>query len=385
MCHDRRMKITDVITHQLSVKVDKPFTSSRGWWYSTKGGLVVEVRTDEGITGWGDCYGPAAVCRAIVDSLLKPSVIGKDPFDVEVIWEGLYNKVKDYGLTGMTISGISGIDIALWDIIGKACGKPIHKLIGGAFRTRVQAYATGFYFSDMDRVTEEAVEEAHGYLNSGFRAMKMKIGLGDLRKDIARVAAVRQAIGPDVLLMVDANHCYNVPQAIGIGRELEKLGVHWFEEPVSPEDIEGYVEVCRALDMAVAGGENEFTKFGFRRILERRAMDIIQPDVCAAGGLTECKKIAALAQAQGVQCVPHAWGTAIGLAATLHYLASLPDTPPCLVPTPPLLEYEQTFNPFRDQLAGAPIAHHQGWVEVPTGPGLGIEIDRSILEKYAVK
>lgn len=378
------MKITDVIAHQLSVAVDEPFTSSRGWFYKTKGALVVEIRTDAGITGWGDCYGPAAVCRAIVETLLKPSLLGRDPFDVEVIWEALYNKVKDYGLTGMTISGISGVDIALWDIVGKACGQPVHKLLGGAFRTRVEAYATGLYFKNMDRLNEEAVEEAREYVAQGFRAIKMKIGLGSIKKDIDRVAAVREAIGPDRQLMVDANHCFNVPQAIAIGRELEKLNIAWFEEPISPEDLDGYAELRAHLDVPIAGGENEFTKFGFREILARRAMDIIQPDVCAAGGLTECKKIAALAQAHAVQCVPHAWGTAIGLAATLHYLASLPDTPPCLVPMPPLLEYEQTFNPFRDELSLGKIAHQNGWVDVPTGPGLGIEIDRKILDRYKV-
>jgi D-galactarolactone cycloisomerase len=378
------MKITDVITHQLLVNVDEPFTSSRGWFYKTKGALVVEIVTDEGVIGWGDCYGPAAVNKAIVDTVLRASLIGRDPFDVEVIWEELYNKVKDYGLTGMTISAISGIDIALWDIIGKAVGKPIHKLIGGAFRTELQAYATGLYFKDMDRLNEQAVEEARGYVNQGFKAIKMKIGLGSLTKDIDRVAAVRDAIGNDVQLMVDANHCFTVPQAINLGRELEKLGVHWFEEPISPEDLDGYVEVSRKLDMAIAGGENEFTKFSFRRILEKRAMDIVQPDVCAAGGITECKKIAALAQAQAIQCVPHAWGTAIGLAATMHFLASLPNTPPCLVPQPPMLEYEQTFNPFRDELSSTALTHVGGIVHVPTGPGLGIEINRAVLDKYRV-
>jgi D-galactarolactone cycloisomerase len=378
------MKITDVITHQLLVNVDEPFTSSRGWFYKTKGALVVEIVTDEGVIGWGDCYGPAAVNKAIVDTVLRASLIGRDPFDVEVIWEELYNKVKDYGLTGMTISAISGIDIALWDIIGKAVGKPIHKLIGGAFRTELQAYATGLYFKDMDRLNEQAVEEARGYVDQGFKAIKMKIGLGSQTKDIDRVAAVRDAIGNDVQLMVDANHCFTVPQAINLGRELEKLGVHWFEEPISPEDLDGYVEVSRKLDMAIAGGENEFTKFSFRRILEKRAMDIVQPDVCAAGGITECKKIAALAQAQAIQCVPHAWGTAIGLAATMHFLASLPNTPPCLVPQPPMLEYEQTFNPFRDELSSTALTHVGGVVHVPTGPGLGIEINRAVLDKYRV-
>lgn len=378
------MKIIDVITHQLLVNVDEPFTSSRGWYYKTKGALVVEIVTDEGIVGWGDCYGPAAVNKAIVDTVLRANLIGRDPFDVEVIWEELYNKVKDYGLTGMTISAISGVDIALWDIIGKAVDKPIHKLIGGAFRTKLQAYATGLYFKDMNRLNEQAVEEAKGYVEQGFTAIKMKIGLGSITKDVDRVAAVRDAIGNDVQLMVDANHCFTVPQAISIGRELEKLGVYWFEEPISPEDLDGYVEVTRKLDMAIAGGENEFTKFGFRRILEKRAMDIVQPDVCAAGGITECKKIATLAQAQSIQCVPHAWGTAIGLAATMHYLASLPNTPPCLVPIPPMLEYEQTFNPFRDELSTTSLLHKGGMVDVPTGPGLGIEIDREVLKKYRV-
>lgn len=378
------MKITEVIAHQLLVDVDEPFTSSRGWFYKTKGALVVEIRTDDGIVGWGDCYGPAAVNRSIVESLLRPSLIGRDPFDVEVLWEELYNKVKDYGLSGMTVSSISGVDIALWDIIGKATGKPIHKLIGGAFRTTLQAYATGLYFRNMDRLNEEAVEEALRYRSQGFKAIKMKIGLGSISKDIERVAAVRDAIGPDVALMVDANHCFNVPQAINIGRELEKLDVHWFEEPISPEDLDGYVEVSRRLDMAVAGGENEFTKFGFRRIIEKRAMDVVQPDVCAAGGITECKKIATLAQASSIQCVPHAWGTAIGLAATMHFLASLPFTPPCLVPTPPMLEYEQTFNPFRDDLSSGDFSHREGMVKVPDGPGLGIEIDRAVLERYRV-
>ena len=328
---------------------------------------------------------PAAVNRSIIDNVFKAALIGRDPFDVEVLWEELYNKIKDYGLTGFSISSISGIDIALWDIIGKATNQPIHKLIGGAFRTQLQAYATGLYFKDMNRLNEEAVAEAKGYVKQGFKAIKMKIGLGSLTKDIDRVSAVRDAIGPGVQLMVDANHCFNVPQAIAIGRELEKLNIHWFEEPISPEDLDGYIEVTGKLDIAIAGGENEFTKFGFRRILEKRAMDIVQPDVCAAGGITECKKIAALAQASSIQCVPHAWGTAIGLAATMHYLASLPFTPPCLVPVPPMLEYEQTFNPFRDELSSADLTHKGGFVSVPNGPGLGIDINREVLERYRVK
>ncbi len=376
--------IKKVTCHVVSAPVERPFTSSRGWLYKTRGSCIVEIETQDGITGWGECYGPSAVAKAFIDTQFAPRILGRDAFDVEVIWEDLYNRIKDYGTTGMAISALSGIDIALWDIIGKVTGKPIHKLIGGAHRTEVTAYATGLYFIDMDRLVEEAVEEAQQFAAEGFQAIKMKIGLGDPRLDIRRVAEVREAIGDGVRLMVDANHCFTVPQAIRLGRELEKLDVEWFEEPISPEDIDGYIEVTRALDMAVAGGENAFTRWGFRDLVARKAMDIVQPDVCAAGGISECRKIAALALAHGVECVPHAWGSAIGVAATLHFLASLPDQPPSFRPMPPLLEFEQCENPFRDHLSREPIVQRKGQVQVPTGPGLGIEIDRTVLDRYRV-
>lgn len=378
------MKIKTITCHVLSAPVERPFTSSRGWIYHTRGTCLVEIETDEGITGWGECYGPSAVARSFIETQLAPRILGWDPFDVEVVWEELYNRIKDYGAKGMAIAAISGIDIALWDIIGKACGKPIHKLIGGAFRGEVECYATGLYFIDMERLTGEAVEEAEEFVKEGFKAIKMKIGLGSVEKDVARIAAVREAVGPHIRLMVDANHCFSVPTAIRLGRRLEELDIDWFEEPISPEDLDGYVEVTRALDMAVAGGENEFTRWGFRDAIVRRAMDIVQPDVCAAGGISECRKIAAMASAHGVECVPHAWGSAVGLAATLHFLASLANQPPSLFPFPPMLEFEQCENPFRDHLAVEPIVQVNGVVKIPDGPGLGIEIDRSIIDKYRV-
>lgn len=377
-------QIKKVTCHVVSAPVERPFTSSRGWLYKQRGSCIVEIETADGIVGWGECYGPSQVARAYIESQYAARIIGRDAFDVEVIWEDLYNRIKDYGNKGMAISALSGIDIALWDIIGKSCGKPIHKLIGGAYRTEVQSYATGLYFIDMDRLIEEAVEEAQGYVAEGFTAIKMKIGLGSPKLDLERVRAVREAVGGDVRLMVDANHCFTVPAAIRLGRELEKLDVEWFEEPISPEDLDGYVEVTRALDMAVAGGENEFTRWGFRDIVARKAMDIVQPDVCAAGGISECRKIATLAAAHGVECVPHAWGSAIGLAATLHFIAALPDQPPSFRPMPPLLEFEQCENPFRDLLTEEPIVQRRGVVQIPTGAGLGIEVKREIIERYKV-
>ncbi len=374
--------IKKVTCHVVAAPVQRPFTSSRGWLYKTRGSCIVEVETTDGIVGWGECYGPSAVAKAYIETQFGPRIVGRDAFDVEVIWEDLYNRIKDYGGKGMAASALSGIDIALWDIIGKATGRPIHKLIGGAHRSEVTCYATGLYFIDMDRLVEEAVEEARGYVDEGFTAVKMKIGLGDPKLDIRRVAAVREAVGDTTRLMVDANHCMTVPQAIRIGRELEALDIEWFEEPISPEDIDGYVEVTRALDMAVAGGENEMTRWGFRDIVVRKAMDIIQPDVCAAGGISECRKIATLAAAHGVECVPHAWGSVIGVAATLHFLAALPDQPPSFRPMPPMFEFEQCENPFRDLLSKEPIVQVRGKVQVPTGAGLGIEIERSVLERY---
>ncbi|HEY4252803.1 MAG TPA: mandelate racemase/muconate lactonizing enzyme family protein [Roseomonas sp.] len=378
------MKVTDVTCHILQSKVDRPFVSARGWQYSTRASCIVEISTDAGITGWGECYGPAAVNKTVIETQYRSRVIGRDPFDVEVVWEDLYNRIKDYGATGFSITALSGIDIALWDVMGRATGKPIHKLIGGAHRTSLQAYATGLYFIDMDRLVEEAVEEALAYKAQGFRAIKMKIGLGDPKLDFRRVKAVRDAIGPEVQLAVDANHCFTVPQAIRLGRMLEELDLMWFEEPISPEDHDGYAEVTRALDMAVAGGENDFTRWGFRDIIAKKAMDIVQPDLCAAGGISECRKIAAMASAHGVECVPHAWGSAIGLAATVQWLAALPDMPPAFRPIPPMLEFEQTPNPLRDELAKEPIVQVNGIVKVSDAPGIGIEVDREALARWKV-
>ena len=262
--------------------------------------------------------------------VLAPRVIGRDPFDVEAIWEDLYNRIKDYGPKGMSIAAITGIDIALWDIIGRACNKPVHKLIGGAFRTEVDPYATGLYFIDMDRLVEEAVEEARAVQE---RRLQGHQDEDRPRRPQARLQARRarcaRRSGPDIKLVVDANHCFTVPAAIKLGRMLEELDIVWFEEPISPED---HRRLRRGDARARHGGgrrRERFHPLGLsRRHRASKAMDIVQPDVCAAGGITECQKIAALASALGVECVPHAWGSAVGLAATIHFLAAMPDQPP---------------------------------------------------------
>ena len=220
------MKITDVACHILQCKVDKPFVSARGWVYGTRSSCVVEISTDEGITGWGECYGPSAVAKTFIETQFKARVVGRDPFDVEAIWEDLYNRIKDYGTTGMAISAISGIDIALWDIMGRSVNKPVHKLIGGAYRSEVVPYATGLYFIDMDRLVEEAVEEALGYAEQGFRAIKMKIGLGDLKLDAKRVGAEAVVLELQCLLhgFLDQPIHVDEIEAGGVGLHLPTVG-----------------------------------------------------------------------------------------------------------------------------------------------------------------
>lgn len=376
------VKVAAIHTHVVSCTVERPFTSARGLLHTTLACCLVELQTDDGIVGWGECRGPAAALKTVVDTLLAPRVIGRDPFDVGAIWEDLYDRVKDHGRAGLPVAGIAGIDIALWDVLGRALGLPVHKLIGGAHRSELVACAAGLHFTDPGRLVEEAVEEADGYAGQGFRAIRMSIGVGDLKADAARVAAVRRTIGPGILLAVDANHCFSVANAIRLGRMLEAYDVLRFGEPVGPEDRKGCLEVARALDMAVAGGGNECTRWGFRDIVAERAMDIIQPDPCAAGGFSECLKIAALASAHGVECAPHACGSAIGLAATVQLLAALADQPPAWRPIAPLLEIEQTPDPLRDRLAFEPIAQRDGLVRVPDLPGIGIEIDRDVLMQF---
>jgi D-galactarolactone cycloisomerase len=202
--------------------------------------------------------------------------------------------------------------------------------------------------------------------------------------DIRLCHAVRTAVGPDIAIMVDANHAYDAVAATRLGRRIEALDITWFEEPVPPEDLAGYRAVKAALTIPIAGGEAEFTRWGFRQVLVERAIDILQPDVCAAGGISECRKIADMASAFGVRVNPHVWGTGVALAASLQLLAVLPHNPPGLFPIEPLLEFDQSEHPIRMAVLMQPIVQRDGWVEVPDGPGLGVEIDRAAPQRFRI-
>ena len=377
------MIITAVRTHVLEARLSQPFAYSRAW-YDSRTAMVVEIETDAGLIGWGECYGPARMTAAVVQSV-APWLIGEDPLRTDYLWQMIYARLRDHGQKGVVIEGLSGIDIALWDIKGKHFGVPAHRLMGGPIRNEVQAYATGLYRRKSGDPLRYLAEEAAGYVAEGFKAVKLKVGFG-VEEDAAVTRAVREAIGPDVALMVDANHAYDAVAAIRLGRMIEPYDIGWFEEPVPPEDVAGYRAVKAALSIPVAGGECEFTRFGFRDLLVSRAIDIIQPDTCAAGGLSECKKIADMAEAFGVRYNPHVWGTGIAIAASLQLLAVLPPhTPVSLAPIQPMLEFDRTEHPIRQSLLVQPIEHSGGIVRVPDGPGLGIEVDRDALARFTVR
>ena len=374
------MIISAVRTHVLEAKLSQPFAYSRAW-YDTRTAMVVEIETDTGLIGWGECYGPARMTAAVVQSV-TPWLIGEDPLRTDYVWQMIYARLRDHGQKGVVIEGLSGIDIALWDIKGKHFGVPAHRLLGGPLRTEVQAYATGLYRRKSGDPLRYLAEEAAGYVAEGFNAVKLKVGFG-VEEDAAVTRAVRKAIGPNVALMVDANHAYDAVAAIRLGRMIEPYDIGWFEEPVPPEDLAGYRAVKAALSIPVAGGECEFTRFGFRDVLTSQAIDIIQPDTCAAGGLSECKKIADMAEVFGVRYNPHVWGTGIAIAASLQLLAVLPaHTPVSLAPLQPMLEFDRTEHPIRQSLLVQPIEHTGGIVRVPDGPGLGIEVDRDALARF---
>lgn len=381
------MKISQIKTYALQTPLTQPFAFSQGW-VSRRSATLVEVITDEGISGWGEAFAqglePPQIALAAIESALAPLLVGANPLDTEVLWHRMYHATRDFGRKGSVIAAISAVDIALWDIAGKTHGVPVHQLLGGAFRTRVQAYATGFYRTKGQGESLRLGEEALQHLEAGFTAMKVKLGCG-LEDDLAVMREVRRALANlPVTLMVDTNHAYGVADAIRLGRALEEYNLRWYEEPVAPEDLAGYSEVRRTLSIPIAGGENEHTLYGFRELLAARCVDVAQPDIGSAGGFTACRHILALAHAHGVQVNPHVWGSAIAQAASLQLIAAVPVAHHSVFASAPIFEYDRSSHPFRQQLVKEPIQHERGWLEIPSRPGLGVEVNREVIARYQV-
>ena len=374
------MKIDRVITHILDHKLDRAFESA-SMRFDRRQHCLVEVVCDDGTTGWGECLGPALPNAAVVHAYAG-ALVGRDPLDTEVIWQTLYNLLRDQGQRGLSVTALSGIDVALWDIKGKHFGVSVSRLLGGRVRDHVRAYATGSFRKDgVDRVEDNAAECA-GHIAAGFHAVKIKIGF-DLAEDLRVIAAVREAIGPQARLMIDANYGYAAGEAIAVGRAAAAYDIDWFEEPVLPEQLGAYRAVRAGQPIPVAGGETWHGRFGFREPLETGCVDIAQPDLCGTGGFSEIRRIVDLAALNGVRVVPHVWGTAVQIAASLQLVAALLPDPPRREPLAPIFEFDRTPNPFRQAIAKVPFEHEGGVLAIPDAPGLGIEIDRDALAEFA--
>ena len=374
------MKIKEITTYLVEQQLEKPFYFSQ-WEYSSRQICLVKVSCEDGTYGWGEGYGPAGVVKAGIE-FFSPQIIGQDPLLVETIWQMMYRRSLDYARSGVLLASLSAIDIALWDLRGKLMGQPVSTLLGGRRRDKVKVYATGLYFTADMTFPDDLAAEAKMYVGQGYEAIKMKIGLG-LKQDIEAVAAVRNAIGPDIQLMVDSNHAYSRAEARALARDIAAYDITFFEEPISPEDYDGYRELRQVSDIPIAGGECEYLTFGFRRLFENQCVDFAQPDICAAGGLTEVKRIISLATTFGTNVIPHCWGTGIAFAAGLHLVSTLDIVPGRMQMPEPLLEMDRTENPLRDILTIPLLEVQEGRVTVPQLPGLGIDVDPELLEQMA--
>lgn len=367
------MRITAVET----IVLDAPLASP--WKFSTFSvrslpATLVRVRTDEGVEGVGEGFtrlGGDAVAE-IVHGALAPAVLGRDPRDVEGLYDAMYATMRPRGHTrGYFMEALSGVDIALWDVVGKAADKPVWQLLAGHGRRTIEAYAS----SVMINAPEVMARDAAALATRGYRGIKIKLGEG-VRVDIPRLEAVRAAIGPGVELMVDVNAGYDPAAAIAFGRAAERLGVFWLEEPCFAEDLTGYARVRDALkDVRLAAGECEFTSAGFRPFLERGLLDVLQPDIARAGGFTGCRRIAALADAYGVAYAPHTGLSGpVCIAASFHLAAAIPG----------FLTFEHMVidNPLTAVLAEPPPGARDGRIEVPSTPGIGVAFNEIVLASF---
>ena len=379
------MKIQKMDVHVIKSELDTPFAFSQGW-VNQRAATLIEITTDDGIIGWGEAFPqglePPEIAASVIEHCFSQMLINQNPLDTERIWFEMYNRSRDFGRKGSVMAAISGIDIALWDIAGQYYGKPISQLLGGAFRSQVEPYATGFYRVRGQGEAVRLSEEALTHYENGFKSMKIKLGFG-LDDDIAVMDAIQKSTaGLDVTFMVDTNHAYGRREALTLGVRMADMNLRWYEEPVVPEDIESYVALRSDLPMAIAGGENEHGLYGFKSLFSAGAIDIAQPDIGSCGGFTGARHIATLAQAYGIEVNPHVWGSSIAQAASLQFIAALPVTHYSLFARQPILEYDQSAHPFRRELVEKPIEIDNGLVSIPSEPGLGVIVNRKTVRKY---
>lgn len=371
-------------TYRLLHKLEEPFGFAQ-WHYDSRQALLVEVVDNSGAIGWGECYGPAEVTQSAISSFYAPLLIGWNPLKNEAAWQHCWRASLDFARRGIMMGAMSGLDMALLDLKGKLLNISASELMGGRFRDELDCYATGMYFRKVPdpQLLELILEEAGSYVEQGYQALKIKIGK-NIAFDKTLAAKMRLAF-PKIRLMADANHAYDLSEAIEVGRVLDECRFAWFEEPLSPEFPLQYCQLHAKLDLPLATGECEQTRWGFQTLLAAGGVQIAQPDLAYCGGPTEAIKIRSIASSLGVNVIPHAWGTMLNLASATHFLASTYVEPGRAEVAAPLLEVDRTPNPMRDEMYTIGLEITDGKVNVPTASGLGIEPDRSAMEFFCVQ
>ena len=368
------MKITAVETIHLRHELTRP-VGPASVFNTSRQTILVRISTDAGLIGWGEAYALAGV-RAAIHEVLAPLLIGEDPCQVRRLWPRLWDATFGNGFA------VGGVDIALHDLWGKALGVPVHQLYGGARRTQIPVYASSGYIQGLEPAEQWPAEVA-GLVERGFRAVKLKIGKCAPDEELRVLGRLRSSL-PDVKVMVDVWGAYSQASALRVGRELERLGVYWYEEPLPQAGYVGYESLTAELDIAVAGGEMLQSRQAFKELFDRHAVDIVQPDASICGGIGEVLFVADLARLYGIQCVPHTWNGAIMNVATLHIAAALPDATRLPGADPPLLEFDTTENPFMTDELVEQLPLIDGCFALPTAPGLGVEVDEARLQRYVV-
>lgn len=349
----------------------------------TQDDVVIKIETDAGISGIGEVDAPPTVVKALIEAPLSHSwakgleqlLIGENPLNVAYLWEKLYQGSILYGRRGLTINAISGIDLALWDIAGKYYETPVYRLLGGKGNNKVVPYSSIYPFA---KTREEVIEKCKKLVkDQHFKAVKFQcepIGVDD---DKARefIALARQELGPETEIMLDACMCYDTKGAIAFARSMESFNIYFIEAALHPDNLDGYAKLSQSTNIRIAAGEEQTSRFMFIDLMDRGKVDIVQPDLTRAGGLTESKRIADLAADRGILCIPHSFKTNIGFAATLHLSAASPNSP--------FAECPQSTSPLRTSLTNETFTvASDGTIEIPETPGLGISLNEKIVEKY---
>lgn len=394
------MKIVEVRTTRVEYPYkERPIISGAGV-NANRRALLVHIKTDTGIEGIGEAGiagGPAVSTSTVIEQELAPLIMGQDPFEVERLWQLMYIRSRQHGRSGIIMHAIGGIDIALWDIIAKALDQPLYRVLG-AMRDRLPAYGSGGFYQE-GKTTADLADECRSFVEQGYRAIKIKAGRNriqnsfapiemtanntletvTLREELERVRAVREAIGPDIPLMVDASCNWTAKTAMFMAQQMEPLNIAMLEEPLSPDDIEGSALLAASTSIPIGGYETETGGlYAFRNYIDRRAVDIVQVDIGRAGGITEARRIAAYAYAHHMPFTPHVYTSAVIFAASLHFMASIPNAT--------WFEHDRNENGLRDALIDEPFAiDSDGFIHVPQGPGLGITLSEKGLRDLTVR